>query len=367
DRLTIEYGNKDSGIKMALDGCNEMMQFALDSLDLSTTVVRDNNIQFVHAQNADLRNWLSAVISYKQACMEGFDDEKEGEKKIKDQFHAQTIDRATKVTIVALDIVSDLSNILQEFGLKLDLKPSSRRLLYEEIDNEEGFPTWVSATDRKLLAQMQRKDWRSNVKPNVVVSKDGTGQFNNIRDALKNYPKGNKGRYIIYVKAGVYDDWVNVTKECKYVLMYGDGPERTIITGKMNNAINGIKTMYTATFTNEAIGFIAREMTFQNTAGPIGHQAVALRNHGDMSAIVGCHILGYQDTLYAHANRQFYRDCVISGTIDFIFGTSRTMIQNSKIVVRKPLVGQSNTITADGTENFKNPYTGIVIQNCQII
>ncbi|MCI63352.1 putative pectinesterase/pectinesterase inhibitor 21-like, partial [Trifolium medium] len=84
--------------------------------------------------------------------MEGFDDEKEGEKKIKDQLRAQTIDRATKVTAVALEVVTGLSNILQEFGLKLDLKPASRRLLSQEIDNEEGFPTWVSATDRKLLA-----------------------------------------------------------------------------------------------------------------------------------------------------------------------------------------------------------------------
>ncbi|MCI52514.1 putative pectinesterase/pectinesterase inhibitor 21-like, partial [Trifolium medium] len=38
DRLSVEYGDKDRGIKMALDGCKEMMEFALDSLDLSTTV-----------------------------------------------------------------------------------------------------------------------------------------------------------------------------------------------------------------------------------------------------------------------------------------------------------------------------------------
>ncbi|MCI45557.1 putative pectinesterase/pectinesterase inhibitor 21-like, partial [Trifolium medium] len=108
------------------------------------------------------------------------------------------------------DVVTGLSNILQEFGLKLDLKPASRRLLSEEIDNEEGFPAWVSATDRKLLAQMQGKGWRSKVKPNVVVAKDGTGQFKTIMDAINSYPKGNKGRYIIYVKAGVYDEYITV-------------------------------------------------------------------------------------------------------------------------------------------------------------
>ncbi|GAU11347.1 hypothetical protein TSUD_343380 [Trifolium subterraneum] len=119
---------------------------------------------------------------------------------------------------------------------------------------------------------------------------------------------------------------------------------------------------------NEATGFIARDMTFQNTAGPIGEQAVAFHNQGDRSAIVNCHFEGYQDTLYVHANRQFYRDCVISGTIDFIFGTSHTLIQNSEIILRKPGVNQTvNTITADGTGVSKDMFTGIVIQNCTIV
>lgn len=107
-------------------------------------------------------------------------------------------------------------------------------------------------------------------------------------------------------------------------------------------------------------------MTFENTAGPDGHQAVALRNQGDTSAFVGCHILGYQDTLYVQTNRQFYRNCVISGTIDFIFGTSATLIQHSVIIVRKPNDNQFNTVTADGTAE-KNMATGIVIQDCEIV
>ncbi|PNX70422.1 pectinesterase [Trifolium pratense] len=184
--------------------------------------------------------------------MEGFDDENEVEKKIKDQLHAQTIDRATKVTVVALDIVSDLSNILQEFGLKLDLKPASRRLLSEEIDNEQGFPAWVSATDRKLLAQMQRKGWRSKIKPNVVVAQDGTGQFKTIMDALnayrKDYPKGIEGRYIIYVKAGVYKEHVVVHKDCRNLLMYGDGPQKTVITGSLNKGILKVEIVDNASF-----------------------------------------------------------------------------------------------------------------------
>ena len=364
DRLTTESGDKDNGVKMALDDCKDLLQSALDSLDLSTNLVRDNNIQGVQFQSPDFRNWLSAVISYQQSCMEGFDDDKDGEKKIKDQLQTQSLDRVEKITGVALDIVAGLSNILQQFNLSLDLKPASRRLLAQEVD-KEGYPTWFSASDRKLLANMQGKGWRSRIKPNVVVAKDGSGQFKTIKDAIASYPKDNKDRYIIYVKAGVYDEYITVPKEAANILMYGDGPQNTIVTGSKCFA-KGVKTMQTATFANTAPGFIGKAMTFENTAGPDGHQAVALRNQGDTSAFVGCHILGYQDTLYAQTNRQFYRNCVISGTVDFIFGTSPTLIQHSVIIVRKPNDNQFNTITADGTSE-KNMATGIVIQDCQIV
>ncbi|XP_027350403.1 pectinesterase-like [Abrus precatorius] len=364
DRLTTEYG-KDDSTKMALDDCKDLLQSAIESLQLSTDLVHNNDVQNIHLQSADFRNWLSAVISYQQACMDGFDRGTDGEKKIKEQLNEQGLDHVQKITAITLDIVTDLSKILEQFGLKLDLKPASRRLLGSEAD-EEGYPTWFPAADRKLLAQLQGKGWRSRVKPNVVVAKDGSGQFKTIAEAIASYPKGFSGpRYVIYVKAGVYDEYITVPKQAVNVLMYGDGPLKTIVTGHKSFA-GGITTMQTATFANTATGFIAKAMTFENTAGPDGHQAVALRNQGDASAFVGCHILGYQDTLYAQANRQFYRNCVISGTIDFIFGTSPVIIQHSVIIVRKPNDNQFNTVTADGTKT-KKMNTGIVIQDCQIV
>ncbi|KAJ7012158.1 hypothetical protein NC653_002281 [Populus alba x Populus x berolinensis] len=97
-------------------------------------------------------------------------------------------------------------------------------------------------------------------------------------------------------------------------------------------------------------------MGFQNTAGPDGHQAVALR----------CRMDGYQDTLLYQAKRQFYRNCVISGTVDFIFGYGAAVIQNSLIVVRRPNDNQQNSVTADGRKE-KHATTGLVIHNCRIV
>lgn len=112
-------------------------------------------------------------------------------------------------------------------------------------------------------------------------------------------------------------------------------------------------------------GFIARDMGFRNTAGPKKHQAVALMSTADHSVFYRCKMDAFQDTLYPHSNRQFYRECDIYGTVDFIFGNSAVVIQNCNILPKKPMQGQQNTITAQGKID-PNQNTGISIQNCNI-
>lgn len=108
-------------------------------------------------------------------------------------------------------------------------------------------------------------------------------------------------------------------------------------------------------------GFVARDLSFENTAGPQKHQAVALRSDSDLSVFYRCGIRGYQDTLYAHSLRQFYRECEITGTVDFIFGNGAVVFQKCQILARKGLPDQKNTITAQGR---KDPYqtSGFAIQ-----
>ncbi|QCE07150.1 pectinesterase-like [Vigna unguiculata] len=359
DRLKVEHGDKDPGIKMALDDCKDLIEFALDSIESSVNLVRDQNIQAMYDQTPDFRNWLSAIISYQETCMDGLNNGTNGEKEIKEKLNTDSLDEMGKLTGIVLDIVTNLSNILERFDLKLNLSPASRRLL--QVDHE-GLPTWFSGADRKLLAALDKGQAGA---PNAVVAKDGSGKFKTVKEAIDSYPKGHQGRFVIYVKAGIYDEYILIPKKSTNILIYGDGPAKTIITGH-KNFVDGVKTMQTATFANTAPGFIAKSMTFENTAGAAKHQAVAFRNQGDMSAMFDCSFHGYQDTLYVHANRQFYRNCEISGTIDFIFGASATVIQNSRIVARLPLSNQFNTVTADGTK-LKNMATGIVIQNCEIV
>ena len=112
-------------------------------------------------------------------------------------------------------------------------------------------------------------------------------------------------------------------------------------------------------------GFIAKGITFENSAGPSKHQAVALRSGADLSAFYQCSFVAYQDTLYVHSLRQFYRECDVYGTVDFIFGNAAAVLQNCNLYARKPNPNQKNLFTAQGRED-PNQNTGISIINCKV-
>ncbi|KAL5068968.1 hypothetical protein RYX36_019855 [Vicia faba] len=333
DKLIIENEKKEEPTKMALEDCKDLLQFAIDELQASSILVNDGHGHNPSERAADLKNWLGAVIAYQQSCLDGF--ETEGEKKIQSQLQTGSLDQVEKLTALALDIVTAVSQVLASLNLDLNVQPSHRRLF--GVDSN-GYPEWMTGPDRKLLADMSTG---AAVTPNVVVAKDGSGQFKTVLEAINSYPKNHVGRYVIYVKAGVYDEYIQIDKKKKKILMYGDGPSKTIITGK-KNVVDGWKTMRSATFSTVAEDFICKAIAFENTAGASKHQAVALRVQGDRSAFYDCAMRGYQDTLYAHAHRQFYRN------------------------FRKPDANQQNIVVADGTIQ-KNMPTGVVMQNCEIM
>ncbi|CAN6241091.1 unnamed protein product [Urochloa humidicola] len=238
---------------------------------------------------------------------------------------------------------------------------------FDEIDDvrngrvkSSDLPEWMPASQRRLLQLGGGAQ-----KANAVVAQDGSGDFKTITEAINAAPKSYTGRYAIYVKAGTYKEYVTVPKNMANVFMYGDGPTRTIVTGDKSNT-GGFATIATRTFSAEGNGFICKNMGFENTAGPEGHQAVAMHVQGDMSVFFNCRFAGYQDTLYVHANRQFFRNCEVLGTVDYIFGNSAALFQNCLMTVRKPGDSQSNMVTAQGRTDPNMP-TGIVLQSCRIV
>ncbi|KAH0638992.1 hypothetical protein KY285_035578 [Solanum tuberosum] len=199
--------------------------------------------------------------------------------------------------------------------------------------------------------------------PNVIVAKDGSGNYNTIMAALSACPNNSIAQYYILIKQGIYEEYVQIDSWKTNIVFIGEGMDKTIISGNKSYG-GGIGTYYTATVGVDGVGFMAQDITFRNTAGPANYQAVALRASGNSSTFYRCQFDGFQDTVYTQAGNQFYRECIILGTIDFICGDATAVFQSCLIEVRKPMKGQYIAITAQ--QRNDNGPTGLVLQNCTL-
>ncbi|XP_019154963.1 PREDICTED: pectinesterase 2-like [Ipomoea nil] len=289
----------------------------------------------------DAQTWLSAAVTNLETCRTGFAEL--GVSNESAIFPSISDDNVTHLISNTLALINNAS--------------APRETAYED-----GFPTWVSPGDRKLLQD------GSAVRPNLVVARDGSGDFKTVKAALVAAAKRRRrgsGRFVIHIKRGVYREIVEIGRKTKNIMLVGDGLRRTIITGSRSVG-GGSTTFNSATVAVTGEGFIAKGITFRNTAGPKNHQAVALRSGSDRSVFYQCGFEGYQDTLYVHSQRQFYKDCDIYGTVDFIFGNAAVVLQNCIIYARKPMNKQHITITAQGRTD-RNQNTGISIHNSRVM
>ncbi|KFK32509.1 hypothetical protein AALP_AA6G251800 [Arabis alpina] len=337
--LSLKTENQDD--KDAIAQCKLLVEDAKEETLASMNKVNGTEVNNFAEIVPDLDSWLSAVMTYQETCLDGF-EEGSLKSEVKKSVNSSQV------------LTSNSLAMIKSFNANLSSVIKVTPRLLDEI------PSWVSNEDRRILRAVDIKA----LKPNATVAKDGSGNFTTINDALKAMPEKYEGRYIIYVKQGVYDEYVTVDKKKANVTMVGDGSQKTIVTGNKSHA-KKIRTFLTATFVAQGEGFMAQSMGFRNTAGPEGHQAVAIRVQSDRSIFLNCRFEGYQDTLYAYTHRQYYRSCVIVGTIDFIFGDAAAIFQNCNIFIRKGLPGQKNTVSAQGrVDKFQT--TGFVIQNCKI-
>ncbi|XVF28284.1 hypothetical protein REPUB_Repub15cG0016700 [Reevesia pubescens] len=351
---TVKDVAKDPMARQALENCKELMDYAIDDLKKSFNQMGAFDMSKLDEYIENLKIWLGGAMTYQQTCLDGFlNTTGEAEEKMK-----ALLKTSKELTSNGLAMVSEISSILNNLNIPnvgpIDTTGPERRLL-----SEDGFPTWVSAGQRMLLQSTP-----ASIKPNVVVANDKSGKYRSINEALNEVPKNNPTTFVIYIKAGIYKEQVIVTKSMSNVMFIGDGPTKTIITGSLNY-VDGTGTFKTATVGVVGEKFMAKDIGFENSAGAIKHQAVALRVQSDMSIFYNCQMDGYQDTLYAHSHRQFYRDCTISGTIDFIFGNSATVFQNCKMIVRKPMENQQCIVTAQGRLEHRE-VSALVLQNCTI-
>ncbi|KAI3448549.1 hypothetical protein Pfo_005214 [Paulownia fortunei] len=350
---TLQEIQTDPRAKSALESCGELANRAVN--DLQRSYAKFNNFDIINVDDIllELKIWLSGAITNQETCLDGFEDVSgDAGEKMKDALKT-----AMQMTSNALAMVAEISTFLESMGIQ---GFKGRRLLSEDLlvlGHGGELPDWMDYNRRRLLTASPQQ-----ISPDLVVAKDGSGKYRTINEALKDIPKNCNKTFVLYIKEGIYEEKVQINSSLTHLLIIGDGPTKTRITGNLN-FIDGTGTFQTATVAVQGDDFIAREIGFENSAGPQKHQAVALRVSADKAIFYNCHMDGYQDTLYAHTYRQFYRDCVISGTVDFVFGDSAAVFQGCTLLVRKPLDNQQNIVTAQGRKDVRQP-TGLVLQNC---
>ncbi|CAO2839831.1 unnamed protein product [Amaranthus hypochondriacus] len=335
----MDFTSLDKLSKIAWEDCLELYEDTINQLNQTISSSSYNSITL-----DDIQTYLSASNTNHKTCQNGFLD-------------LQVTSNSTLLTSNYMSQFSQLlSNVLAINGAILTsnnvVGGSNRRLL------ATNNPSWMSKTDHTLLESSMEA-----IKPDLVVAKDGSGNYKTISEAIAATKKiiNGKNRFIIYIKGGIYKENIVVTNRMRNLMLIGDGIDVTIVSGN-KNVQDGSTTFRSATFAISGDGFIAKGITFENTAGPQKHQAVALRSGSDFSIFYRCSFKGYQDTLYVYSKRQFYKECDIYGTVDFIFGNAAAIIQNCNIYVRKPMNNQQNTVTAQGRTD-PNENTGIVIHN----
>ncbi|KAK9071653.1 hypothetical protein SSX86_008082 [Deinandra increscens subsp. villosa] len=353
---SAEIGNlqMDTIVRSAYDDCLELLEDSVDQLSRSLfsvgPSVGNNADGKTTSSREDVMTWLSAALTNQDTCTDGLAEVENGY--VKEQMGEKLKDLSEMVSnclaiYAAADDGDDFDGV--------PIQHRRRRLM-------SSFPRWLSRKERKLLQSTV-----AGMQADIVVSKDGNGTFKTIAEAIKAAPEHSSRRIIIYVRAGRYEeDNLKVGLKKTNLMFIGDGKGKTVITGGMNRVVNDVTTFHTASFAATGAGFIARDITFENYAGPTNHQAVALRIGADHGVVYRCSIIGYQDTLYVHSQRQFFRECDIYGTVDFIFGNAAVVFQSCNIYARKPLPQQKITITAQNRKD-PNQNTGISIHACRLL
>jgi len=214
------------------------------------------------------------------------------------------------------------------------------------------------------------------VRYDIVVSPDGHGDYMTVQEAVNAIPDYSHEKITtVFIRNGVYEEEVTIPHTKFRVHFKGEDAQKTVLTfGKYAKQFwpgrdFTVGTSGSASIYIHASYITFENMTFENSAGEgkdIG-QAVAVFTDGDFLFFKNCRFLGNQDTLYTYGRfgkfggikRNYFLDCYIEGTTDFIFGTSIGYFENCTIHSKK-----DSYVTAAST--LEGQKYGYVFKNCRL-
>ncbi|CAM8993378.1 unnamed protein product [Rhodiola kirilowii] len=236
------------------------------------------------------------------------------------------------VLALALIFLSSVNRVLSDDNQPIPANAAKVESWFKE--NIGPLESRKATLDPKLVA--------AEAKPKRITVKasGGGGDFKTITDAIKSIPEGNTNRVIIEIAPGVYKEKVKIDRTKPFITFLGDADDMPTLTYGGTALEYG--TVDSASFIVESDYFVAANVIFANSAPRPdgvrkGAQAVAIRVSGDKSAFYNCKLIGFQDTLCDDRGNHFFKDCVIEGTVDFIFGSGTSLYLKTelKVVVEK--------------------------------
>ena len=214
------------------------------------------------------------------------------------------------------------------------------------------------------------------VRYDIVVDQTGHGDYMTVQEAIDAVPNYSHEKITtILIKAGTYKECIDIPHTKFRMKIMGEGADKTILTydryAEQLWPDNDFKvgTSGSASIYIHSSYVTVEDITFENTAGEgkeIG-QAVAVFTDGDFLFFHRCRFIGNQDTLYTYGRfgkdggikRNYFLDCYIEGTTDFIFGPSIAYFENCHIHSKK-----NSYVTAAST--LQGQKYGYVFKNCRL-
>lgn len=209
-----------------------------------------------------------------------------------------------------------------------------------------------------LMSVLSANSQALKIQHDLVVAKDGSGDFRYIQDAIDAIRVYLPKRITVRIKKGIYKEKISIPSTLSNVTLLGE--DGTIISYDDYSGKGKFETFDSYTLKVMGNDITLENLIIENTAGRVG-QAVALHIEGDRCVMRKCRFLGNQDTIFASGEnaRQHFINCYIEGTVDFIFGSSTALFENCTI--HSKLNGY---VSAASTPNWVN--YGYVFKNCKL-
>src|SRR6187399_622864 len=253
----------------------------------------------------------------------------------------------------------DYIKILNEYNTYTEIK------YFDAPHSFVLFEPWFTPMVQSIDAFLQKVFNRKNINSTAItVAQDGSGNYKTVQEALNAVPANNNKSVVIYIRNGVYYEKLLLDSSRNFVTLIGEDKFKTILTyndhtGKVAPNGDSINTRTSWSFKIKADNFTAKDITIQNDAGFNAGQAVAVESDGDKGTFINCRFIGNQDVLFTNSDksRQYYENCYIEGTTDFIFGSSTVWFEKCQIHSKK-----NSHVTAASTPKEKE--FGYIFNEC---